>query len=75
MITQLVICWTIIVSKINFKMIAMNFNIQQLPDADPRAIQQINFTGNLEEQSTILFIIGDAQQTVLDFSEGTLKIF
>ena len=53
----------------------MNFSIQQVPDADPKAIQQMNFTGNLEEQSAIFFIIGDAQQTVLDFSEGTVKIF
>ena len=56
-------------------MIAIKFSIQQVPDADPKAIQQINFTGNLEEQSTIFFIIGDAQQSVLYISEGTVKIF
>ena len=28
-------------------MIAMNFSKQQALDADPKAIQQINFTGNL----------------------------
>ena len=51
----------------------MHFSIEQAPD--PKAIRQISFTGNLEKQSTIFFIIEDTQQTVLDFSEGTVKMF
>ena len=38
-------------------------------------VQQINFTGNLENQSTIFFIFEEAKETVLDFSEGTVKVF
>ena len=38
--------------------------------ADPRAIQQINFTANLDSagNTTIFFIIEKAKETVLDFS-------
>ena len=44
-------------------------------DAYPKAIEQINFTGNLENQSTIFFIIEEAKETVLHFSHGTVKVF
>ena len=32
----------------NYKMIAIDLSKQQVLDADPRAIQQINFTANLD---------------------------
>ena len=32
-------------------MIAIYLSTQQAPDADPKAIQQINFTGNLNTQN------------------------
>ena len=38
-------------------------------------MQQINFTGNLERQAIIFYIIEEAKRTVLDFSQGTVKIF
>ena len=41
----------------------------QAPDADPKATQQINSTGNLEQQATMFFIIEEAKETVLDFSQ------
>ena len=34
--------------KENYKLIAIDLSKQQALDADPRAIQQINFTANLE---------------------------
>ena len=40
-----------------YKMLAIDLSKQQALDADPKAIQQINFTKNLENQSVILFII------------------
>ena len=58
-----------------YKMIAIDFSKQQVLDADPKTIQQINFTGNLKEQSTIFFIIEESKKTVLDFSQGTVKVF
>ena len=56
-------------------MIAIDLSKQQTFDADPKAIQQINFTGNLEEESRIFFIVEEAKETVLDFSQGTVKAF
>ena len=60
--------------KENYKMIAIDFIKQKALDADPRAIQQINFTANLErvENTTMFFIIEEAKETVLDVSQGTV---
>ena len=51
-------------------MIAIDLSKQQALDADPRAIQQINFTANLDraEYITTFFIIEEAKNSVLDFS-------
>ena len=57
------------------KMIAIDLSKQQALDADPKTIQLINFTENLERQVTIFFIIEKAKETALDFSQGTLKVF
>ena len=60
MITQLVVCWTMIISK-TYKMIAIDLSKQQALDADPKAIEQISFTGNLAKQAAIFFIIEEAK--------------
>ena len=41
--------------KEHYKMIAIDLTKQQELESDPKAIQKINFTGNLENQSTIFF--------------------
>ena len=46
------------------KTIAIDLSKQVELDSDPKAIQQISFTGNLENQSTIFFIIEGAKETV-----------
>ena len=50
--------------KDNYKMIAIDLDKQQALDADPRAIQQTNFTANLsrEEGTTMFFIIKKAKE-------------
>ena len=60
----------------NYTMIAIDLSKQQALDADPRAIQQVNFTANSEraEGATMFFIIEKAKETVLDFSQGTVKV-
>ena len=58
-----------------YKIIAIDLSIQQALDANPKAVQQINFTGNLSQQAGILFIIEEAQETVLNFSKETVKVF
>ena len=62
--------------KENYKMIAIDLNRQNELDADPRAIQQINFTANLERagNTTIFFIIEEAKETIFEFSQGTIKV-
>ena len=48
------------------KMIAVDLSKQQVPDADPKAIQQINFTANLDRagNTRIYFILEEAKETV-----------
>ena len=55
---------------------AIDLSKQQALDADPNAIRQINFTGNLDRagNTTILFIIEEAKKTILDFSQGTVRV-
>ena len=62
--------------KENYKMIVIDLSKQQALDADPRAIQQINFTANLDrdEGATMFFIIEQAKETVFEFSQGTVKV-
>ena len=62
--------------KENYKMIAMDLSKQQAHDADRRAIQQINFTANLDKagNTTMFFITEEAKETILDFSQGTVKV-
>ena len=59
-----------------YKLIAIDLSKQQKLDADPKAIQQINFTGNLTraDGARMYFIIEEAKETVLDFSKGTVKV-
>ena len=48
--------------KESYEMIAVDLNKQQALDADPRAVQQINFTANLDRagKTTMFFIIEEA---------------
>ena len=59
-----------------YKMIAVNFSKQQALNDDPKAIQQINFTANLDRvgNTRIYFILEEAKETVLDFSRRTVKV-
>ena len=61
--------------KENYKMIAIDLSKLQALDADPKAIQQIHFTANLDKTgNTTFFILEEAKETVLDFSQGTIKV-
>ena len=57
-------------------MIAIDLSKQQALDADPKEMQQINFTANLDRDgsTTIFFIIEEARETILDFLQGTVKV-
>ena len=53
----------------------VNLSKQEAVDADPKAIHQINFTANLDRagNTRIYFILQEVKETVLDFSQGTVK--
>ena len=57
-------------------MIVLNLSKQQALDADPKAIQEINFTANLDRagNTRIYFILEEVKETVLDFSQETVKV-
>ena len=47
-----------------YKMIVIDLSKQQALDADPKAIQQINFTSNLDRTNTrFYFILEEAKET------------
>ena len=65
-------------------MIAIDLSKQQVLDADPKAIKQINFTGNLNRgwnadgrvinaNTTMFFIIEEKKEIILDFHEELWK--
>ena len=60
----------------SYKMITVDLSKQPALDADPRANQQITFTANLDRtgNTTIYFILEEAKETKLDFSEATVKV-
>ena len=60
----------------NYKMIAVDLSRQQALDADPRAIQQINFTANLDRagDTRVYFILEESKETKLNFTQGTVKV-
>ena len=53
-----------------YKMITVDLSKKQAVDADPIAIQQINFTGNSDTvgNTRLYFILEDAKETVFEFS-------
>ena len=49
----------------NYRLIAADLSKQKALDADPKAIQQITLTGQVDEQS---------KETKLEFAKGTTKV-
>ena len=57
-------------------MVDIDLRKQQALDADPRAVQQINFTANLDRagNTRFYFILVEAKETIVEFSQGTVKV-
>ena len=57
-------------------MIAVDLSKQLALDADPKSIQQINFTTNLDTpgRTRMYFILQEPKETVFEFSQGTVKV-
>ena len=71
--------------KENYKLIAINLSKQEAFDVDPKAMHQINLTGNLNwgrnadgqninANTTLFSVIEEAKEKILDFSKGTVKM-
>ena len=59
-----------------YKMVAVDLSKQRAINFDQKSIQQINSTANLGRvgNTRIYFILEEAKETVLDFSQGTVKV-
>ena len=59
-----------------YEIIAIDLSKQQALDDEPRAIQKINFTTNLDREGNtkMFFIFEEAKETVLDFSKEIVKL-
>ena len=62
--------------KEHYKMISVDLSRQNELDADTRAIQQINFTANLDRAGNTKknFLIEEAKEKIFEFSQGTVKV-
>ena len=57
-------------------MIAIDLSKQQALNADPQAIQQTNFTSNLDRNgnTVMFFIIEEGKKSIFEFLQGTVKV-
>ena len=58
----------------NYRLIAADLSKRKALDADPKAIQQIIFTGKTSVNVLIYYILEKSKETVLEFSKGTTKV-
>ena len=58
----------------NCRLIATNFSKQKALDAEPKAIQQIIFTGQTDNRIRVFNIFQQSKETILQFPKGTTKV-
>ena len=58
-----------------YKLVAIDLSKQKELDADPRAIQQIQFKYMLGTNSTIYWVLEKSKETILEFYKGTVKVY
>ena len=56
-------------------MITVYLSKQLALDTDPKKMQQISFTRNLEKSAAVFFIIKEAKEAIVHFSQGTVRVF
>ena len=61
--------------KKHYKLVAVDLSKQKELDADPRAIQQIEFKYLLGTNSTIYWVLEKSKETILEFYKGTVKVY
>ena len=60
--------------KDHYQLIVVDLSKQKELDADPRAIQQIEFYGMLKTNSLVCTVLEKSKETVLEFYKGTAKV-
>ena len=59
----------------SYRLIAINLSKQKTLDADPKAIQQVIFTGEAPNNTTrIYYILEQSKETILEFAKRTTKV-
>ena len=61
--------------KKHYKLVAVDLSKQKELDADPRAIQQIEFKYMLGTNSSIYWVLEKSKETILEFYKGTVKVY
>ena len=59
----------------HYKLVAVDLSKQKELDADPRAIQQIEFKYMLGTNSTIYWVLKKSKEIILEFYKGTVKVY
>ena len=59
----------------HYKLVAVDLSKQKELDADPIAIQQIEFKYMLRTSSTIYWVLEKSKETILEFDKGTVKVY
>ena len=60
--------------KDHYQLITVDLSKQKELDADPRAIQKIEFCGKLETNSQVCTVLEKSKESVLEFYNGTAKV-
>ena len=61
--------------KKHYKLVSVDLSKQKELDADPRAIQQIEFKYMLGTTSTIYLVPEKSKETIVEFYKGTAKVY
>ena len=61
--------------KKHYKLVSVDLSKQKKLDADPRAIQQIEFQYTLGTNSTIYWVLEKSKETIFEFYKGTVKVY
>ena len=61
--------------KKHYILVAVDLSKQKELDADPRAIQQIEFKYMIGTTSTIYWVHEKSKETILEFHKGTVKVY
>ena len=58
----------------NYKIMAANLNKEKALDADPKAIEQIIFTGKTDNAIRNYYVLEQTMETILEFAKGATKV-